>query len=139
MKAPEPNAPPHHSILAGVLSYLVPGLGQIVQGRVSKGMFFLVVLLGMFHAGQAMGGWRNVYMPVVENNFRNGGGRSYNPLESIYQRWHYAGQFWIGVAAWPALWQFNEMPVPSAETDTFLHDYQREPMTLDKLERQLRR
>lgn len=111
------------SILGGILSYLVPGLGQIAQGRVGKGLLFLVCLLGLFHVGQAMGGWKNVYVPVEGD-----GGGPRNPLRAIINhRWHYAGQFWIGIAAWPALWQYYGLPVPSAESNKFLHDYQRAP------------
>src|SRR5262245_47236895 len=65
--------PPHHfpprrhNVLAGLLSYLIPGLGQISQGRISKGVFFMVTLLTMFFAGQALGDWKNVYLPNMEN------------------------------------------------------------------------
>ena len=59
--AVEPPRPP--DLLAGFLSYLVPGLGQITQGRIGKGVLFLVCLLGMFHLGEAMGNWQNVYLP----------------------------------------------------------------------------
>jgi len=130
----EPALPvPKLSPLAGFLSYLVPGLGQIVQGRVVKGVFFMVVLLGMFHAGQAMGGWKNVYMPVVEEDPRDPVmRRSNNPLRSIYYRWHFAGQFFIGVAAWPAILQYYDMPLASEKNNAFVHEYQREPMTREK-------
>src|SRR5579862_7382096 len=57
------------SVLAGLLSYLVPGLGQISQGRVGKGVLFMVSLLGMFFFGMYLGDWKNVYVPpdVKEN------------------------------------------------------------------------
>ena len=45
----------------------------------------------------------------------------------MYNRLQFAGQFWIGVAAWPALWHYNQMPVPSAETGPFWHNLQRTP------------
>jgi Family of unknown function (DUF6677) len=114
---PQPPFP----VLAAVLSYLVPGLGQVVQGRAVKGLLCMVILLGMFTLGQAMGGWRNVYIPnqagFDEKPLRN-------PLAGVYQRWHYAGQFFIGVAAWPALWQFFDKPMPEGE---FWRDFQRGP------------
>src|SRR5207244_3055670 len=50
------------SPFAGLLSYLVPGLGQIIQGRIGKGLLFFVSLYGLFFLGQAMGDWRNVYI-----------------------------------------------------------------------------
>jgi hypothetical protein len=137
MSQPETSSPsvepvPALSPLAGLLSYLVPGLGQIVQGRVSKGLFFMAILLTMFHAGQAMADWKSVYLPIVveQNQQAEPLRRSYNPFSSILgYRWHYAGQFFIGVSAWPAIWQFCELPTPS---DPFWHDYQREPMYRDK-------
>lgn len=128
------------SILGGVLSYLVPGLGQIAQGRIAKGVLFMVVLLGMFHAGQAMGDWKNVYLPAVEQRVQRLGEfgpefrteRTFNPLTGIYNRWHYAGQFWIGIAAWPALAQFYDIPLPGSKESTFLRNLQREPQTRER-------
>src|SRR5688572_12026149 len=55
--------PPQRSILAGFLSYLIPGLGQIYQGRIAKGVLFMVCLVGMFLLGLRMGEYRNVYLP----------------------------------------------------------------------------
>src|SRR5207247_686907 len=40
------------------------------------------------------------------------------------------GQFWIGIAAWPAIWQYNDLPVPSKETSPFWHSFQRGPRRL---------
>jgi hypothetical protein len=119
-----PDAPHAPSITAGLLSYLVPGLGQISQGRIGKGVLFMVILLGMFFLGQAMGNWRNVFMPPPEGNDPN---PVRKPLASIYNRWHFAGQFWIGVAAWPAIWQFYDMPMPNQEQHPFWHNFQRAP------------
>ena len=135
MSAPaQPERPV--SLMGGFLSYLVPGLGQICQGRVSKGLLFLVCLLGLFHLGQAMGGWMNVYIPSDNppgdergadqlNQFRTQ--RLQQLPSNLYQRLHYLGQFWIGMSAWPALWQYFEMPAPAKETRPFLHSFQRCP------------
>ncbi len=118
---PVPASPPWPtSPVAGFLSYLIPGLGQIVQGRVGKGLLFMVSLLGMFFLGQAMGQWRNVYIPQEELHKPD----ARLLIKGISQRWHYAGQFFIGIAAWPALWQFYEMPLPEGQ---FWHDFQRGP------------
>src|SRR5579862_7851288 len=108
------------SVLAGFLSYLVPGLGQISQGRIGKGVLFMVCLLSLFHVGEAMGNWQNVYVPAEEGpDFVRVRG---NPITNIFnQRWHFAGQMWIGIAAWPAIWQFYDGAMPSAETSPFLH------------------
>jgi hypothetical protein len=137
-----PN-PPRYSLLAGFLSYLIPGLGQIVQGRFAKGVLFFVCLYGLFFTGMAMGDWKNVYLadppnvPVIEVKLfqlPNGGHVIHigpfhlpKPVAVVWNRLHFAGQFWIGVAAWPALWQYNHLPVPSEDTSPFLHNFQREP------------
>lgn len=125
------------SLLGGVLSYLVPGLGQIYQGRFGKGILFMVSLIGLFHLGQAMGDWKNVYIPVSDNvqwddrfadqknQFRIQ--RLQKLPSNLYQRWHYLGQFWIGIAAWPALWQYFELPVPAPEASPFWRNFQRQP------------
>jgi hypothetical protein len=114
------------SLLAGFLSYLVPGLGQISQGRIGKGVLFMVCLLSLFHVGEAMGNWQNVYVPTEDSgDFVK---RRGNPFVNIFsQRWHFAGQVWIGAAAWPALWQFYGGAMPSKETSPFLHNYQKQP------------
>ena len=40
----------------------------------------------------------------------------------IHHRWHFAGQFWIGIAAWPAICQYNNWTLPED-----LKDYQKTP------------
>ena len=116
--APVPLSPHEPSSLGAFLSYLVPGLGQIYQGRHGKGALFMISLLGMFFLGQAMGNWQNVYIHSLEGA-RGGRGLT------ILDRWHYGGQFWIGIAAWPALMQhFNVWPV---KEPPFLHSFQRMP------------
>jgi hypothetical protein len=131
MQTPAPpsnnsHVPPRiYSPLAGLLSYLVPGLGQLAQGRVSKGLLFLVCLYGLFFYGMYLGDWKNVYLPEA--------GANNKPLSfpgvvaNIYNRPQFAGQFWIGVAAWPAIWQYNHMPVPAADANPFWHDFERTP------------
>src|SRR2546421_328584 len=49
--------------LPAVLSYLVPGLGQIAQGRIGKGLLFFVCVMSLFFYGQYLGNWSNVYLP----------------------------------------------------------------------------
>src|SRR3954471_21796856 len=53
----KPPGPParEFSPLAGLLSYLVPGLGQITQGRVGKGLLFLACIYTLFFYGQYLG------------------------------------------------------------------------------------
>jgi len=131
------------SVVAAVLSYLVPGLGQIYQGRVAKGILFLVCLYGLFFTGMAMGAWKNVYLPDLARDgseFTKDGmrirpwenntwklGPPLTFLANTYNRPHFAGQFWIGVAAWPAIWQYNNLPAPSKESSLFWHDFDRGP------------
>ena len=75
--------------LAAALSWLIPGLGQLYQGRSFKGVIFLVTLLGTFLAGMWIGGGNVVYA-------------SWRPGET---RWAFLGQAGIGAAAIPALIQ----------------------------------
>lgn len=117
---PVPTEPRELSILAAVLSYMIPGLGQIYQGRFGKGFLFMVSLLGMFFLGQAMGQWQNVYLPRDERENRG-------LVNALMSRWHFAGQFWIGAAAWPALLQFYDKPIANQETSPFLNIYQKAP------------
>ena len=99
------SPPPVAAPFAGFLSYLVPGLGQLYQGRVGKGLLFFVCLYGMFFFGMAQGGWANVYLPDTAEN--NNPWRLPELAANVFNRPQFAGQFWIGVAAWPALWQYS--------------------------------
>jgi hypothetical protein len=107
--------------VAGLLSYLIPGLGQMVQGRIAKGLLFFVCLYGLFFTGMAMGDWKNVYLADTQKDVVVFGVRLPRFAGDVWNRLHYAGQFWIGVAAWPALLQYNHVQVP------FLHDVERPP------------
>src|ERR1700730_6086120 len=97
-----------YSPLAAFLSYLVPGLGQIYQGRIGEGMLFLVCLLGLYFCGMSLGSWRNVYIPDAAKLTRV----TVKSIElegtskALYYRLQFLGQFWIGVAALPAVWQY---------------------------------
>src|SRR4051812_37826860 len=101
------NLPPRKlDPFAGLLSYLVPGLGQIYQGRTGKGVIFLVSLYVLFFYGMWLGDFRNVYIPHVEDKRQNLIFKS-TILGDVENRLHYAGQFPIGIAAWPAIIQHN--------------------------------
>jgi hypothetical protein len=105
---------------AGVLSYLVPGLGQIAQGRVAKGVLFLVCVYtlffyGMYHGSGSIAlpgpdGGNVTYTvsgPVYLPGSEAGGGLNLGTLAiNLYNRPQFLGQFWVGVVAWPALWQY---------------------------------
>jgi hypothetical protein len=74
---------------AALLSWLVPGLGQVYQGRRLKGFLFMAALLTTFTLGAWLGGGRVVYA-------------SWKPGE---KRWAFVCQAGIGIAAIPALVQ----------------------------------
>ena len=117
-----------YSPIAGVLSYLVPGLGQIVQGRVGKGLLFLVCIYTLFFYGLYLGTatvtfdgrpYRitgNVYLPDMATPPQNVNDRAWPAvLQDLYNRPQFAGQFWVGVAAWPALIQYRSYDRRQAE------------------------
>jgi hypothetical protein len=93
--------------LAALLSFVIPGLGQVYQGRVGKGLLFFGGLYLLFFYGMWMGQWRNVWLPDAENlppaQFagRDLGGVA----KAVWYRPQFLGQFWIGAAAWPAVYQ----------------------------------
>lgn len=132
--------PPSHlcAPLAAFLSYLVPGLGQIYQGRIGKGLLFFCCLYGLFFYGMHLGNWSNVYLldathlptirlgsvhlPVLDNN---------RPVfKSLGHRPQFAAQFWIGVAAWPAVWQFLH-PQDNHNQPNFFGKFQLTPSERD--------
>jgi hypothetical protein len=124
------------SPLAGLLSYLVPGLGQIIQGRIGKGLLFFVCLYGLFFYGQYLGNWRNVYVSdgtAEQRQPQQGRGRV---LELVADRARFFAQFWIGAAAWPAIVQFYAA-LPPQEPHPMLGLYQR-PLPEKDLNDQLR-
>jgi hypothetical protein len=104
--------------MAGVLSYLVPGLGQIFQGRVAKGILFLVCIYALFFYGIYLGtgtatyqgrtyhASTAVYLPDLSPD--DDQQSSLRRLASnLYNRPQFVGQFWVGVAAWPSILQYN--------------------------------
>ncbi len=101
-KSAHPIPPVKLDFVAGLLSYLIPGLGQILQGRIAKGLVFLISLHALFFYGWMLGQKKNVYIPDS-----GGRGDSMRRLfDDIYNRPHFIGQFFIGVAAWPAIVQY---------------------------------
>jgi hypothetical protein len=108
MSSPKPPAPPPPppaklDFVAAFLSYLIPGLGQLTQGRVRKGLLFLVCLYALFFYGMYLGQGKNVYLP--DNHPEEKG--TVNRLASdLYTRFQFVGQFPIGMVAWPAVYQY---------------------------------
>ena len=86
---------------------------------------FLVSLYTLFFGGMYLADWRNVYIPEPVRNEPKS--RWPDFMVNISNRLQYAGQFWIGIAAWPAIWQYNHLPVPSMETSPFWHRFQKAP------------
>src|SRR5437660_1021599 len=95
---------------AAFLSYLVPGLGQIAQGRAGKGLLFFAGVCGLFFYGQYLGRWSNVYFGDTatrdQQQWKVPGLNWAVPrlVVNLYNRPQFAGQFWIGIAAWPAVY-----------------------------------
>ena len=127
MSSPKPSDPPPPPVkldyLAALLSYLIPGLGQLTQGRVRKGLLFLVCLYALFFYGMYLGRFQNVYLPDSHP-----GEPTVNRLASdIYTRFQFVGQFPIGMAAWPAVYQYYVYNERVAEKDAPLWGFQRAP------------
>jgi hypothetical protein len=138
--APDKVPPPENGPLAALLSYLVPGLGQIYQGRVGKGVLFFVCVYALFFYGMYLGSWKNVF--ILDEATDSSGLLSSLPfgknsaIRRILERPHFGGQFFIGVAAWPAIyqaWAYN----PRQNDDPPLKGFMRMPPEeeLQKLQR----
>lgn len=136
---------------AGFLSYLVPGLGQIVQGRVGKGLLFLICIYTLFFYGVYLGTGSvtidgktyhvssNVYLPEAADEPTPGGQRLPVLLQNLYARPQFAGQFFVGAAAWPAIYQYltredprhrrfdDDAPVEGRRHHSPLGEFMREP------------
>jgi len=91
---PHPKVDLKNRKLALVLAWMVPGLGHFYQGRMAKGVLYLVSILSLFLMGLAMGDWQIVYWRWV------------NPISNTETFcFNYLGQFWAGLVALPALIQ----------------------------------
>lgn len=107
--------PPKYDFLAALLSYLIPGLGQVIQGRVAKGLLFFCCLYSLFFYGMWLGKMKNVWMPdprqLPEAELPILGKLNGVPL-ALYHRPQYLAQFWMGVAVWPAIVQYSATEWP---------------------------
>lgn len=140
--AAQPAPPRELALLPGLLSYLVPGLGQVWQGRVAKGLLFFVCIYTLFFYGLYLGTGTavvdnkiyhvsgNVYLPKVKN--------ANNPFglpelgADLYNRPQFVGQFWVGIAAWPALWQYYHTDRQDPEKgNALLGQFERQPREED--------
>jgi hypothetical protein len=91
-------------------------LGQIYQGRIGKGLLFLVCLYLLFFYGMYLGRWSNVFL--ADTAAQNPAWNLPRWATNLYNRPHFAGQFWIGIAAWPALYHYKTSP-PHVDRGTF--------------------
>lgn len=138
---PSPPKREYHPLPA-FLSYLVPGLGQIYQGRVAKGILFFVCVLTLFYYGMFMGSWSNVYLPSDDNKVKLNW-LVFDDFElprwagNVWMRPQYAVQVWVGVAAWPAIIQYNTYN-RDAETGPVFGSYQRMPYETRELRQEPR-
>ncbi len=69
-------------ILAALLGWLVPGLGHLIVGRPAKGVYFAVLVLGLFAIGMWLGEGASV--------------------SAIRYPFHVYGQFGAALPAWIA-------------------------------------
>jgi hypothetical protein len=112
MASPPTTDPPLPPVkldpLAALLSYLIPGLGQVYQGRVGKGLLFFGGLYVLFFYGMWMGQWRNVWLPDTDGlpPVAVAGQTLEGVPKALSYRFQFMGQFWIGAAAWPAVYQY---------------------------------
>jgi hypothetical protein len=85
--------------LAAVLSWAVPGLGQIYQGRTTKGGLFMAAILSTFVVGLWLGGGKVVYA-------------SWKPGDT---RWAFVCQAGVGLVAMPAVVQSAKLLGPARQ------------------------
>ncbi len=141
MKSSPLTEPPSNPA-AAVLSYLIPGLGQIYQGRIAKGILFFICVYTLFFLGVYLGsGTARIYKDgvvetytVTSNVYLPDTAEHNNPFNlprlaaNLYNRPQFAGQFWVGIAAWPAAWQYLTYDNTRPERGhTLLGDFERTP------------
>ena len=81
-------------VKAGMLAWLVPGLGHFYQGRTGKGVLYATCIIGLYLVGMLLGEGKVVYWNWV------------NPLNDPEKfRLSFLGQFGVGLPAIPAVIQ----------------------------------
>jgi TM2 domain-containing membrane protein YozV len=86
--ARDPDLNLRNRFVAGLLAWLVPGLGHVYQGRFAKAILFAVCIHGLFWTGFALGDFKVVW-------FR---------WDNTEKTWAYLAQVGVGAATLPALW-----------------------------------
>ncbi|HVJ69852.1 MAG TPA: DUF6677 family protein, partial [Caulifigura sp.] len=97
-------------VFAAILTFLVPGLGQLFQGRVFKGLVYGICITGMFMYGSALAEWKAVQGPPFRYRLKN---RTLLGLK-------YAAQFGMGAPSLAAL----------VQTQRYLNEDNHTPRTL---------
>ncbi len=148
-EAAQPAVTPSRSRIgphvAGVLSYLVPGLGQIVQGRVAKGVLFFVCIYALFFYGLFLGSGTATLQAAPSTSSDKGHAEepatvvhrvsgsvflpdsTENLGSSLYNRPQFLAQFWVGIAAWPAIYQYLVFDKNETYADNRLGGFMRQP------------
>jgi TM2 domain-containing membrane protein YozV len=102
--------PRKYDYLAAFLTYLIPGLGQVKQGRIGKGVLYFACLYGLFFYGLYLGQFKNVWLAKTTNLPRVTLPLLNVPVDGLPKdlsyRKEFLAQFWIGAAAWPAVYQY---------------------------------
>jgi hypothetical protein len=94
--------------MAGLLAWLVPGLGHCYQGRWAKAVLYFGSIIGLFVLGLYLSGGSYVDASGMEHKL--GYGRAvYFAWRPADRRWHYICQFGAGLPALPALLQASRM------------------------------
>lgn len=96
---------------AGLLAWLIPGLGHLYQGRTAKGILYFLFINLVFVIGLILGsnpevGWARVV---------------YFDHQQPMERLHFFGQAGIGVAAVPALVQAYRASQDGMQRDQFMY------------------
>ncbi len=94
----DPRVPLKNPVLAVLLGLLIPGGGQLYQGRTFKGVLYAVCIIGAFTYGMFLSEWTAL--------------SAGSPLSSSSRRWGYLAQAPIGVPAMYALVQQRRYASP---------------------------
>jgi hypothetical protein len=112
-----PAAPPKLDLknpaLAALLAWLIPGLGHLYQGRISKAIAFFVCVTGLFFGGLWLGAGRVVYFRWDNEDWR----------------WAYLAQVGAGLPALPALLDHFQLRHAFAELPPWASSYGAKPLT----------
>ena len=99
-------------VFAAILTFILPGLGHLFQGRVFKGLIYGICITGMFMYGSALAEWKTIQAPPFHYRAKN---RTLLALK-------YAAQFGMGTPAVAAL----------VQTRRYLSEDNRIPRTIPK-------